>query len=171
MVFLVSCLRKNFILISIQESLTFSFLSYPSLRHLSILSYPHLVLWCLVFFCSIFTPSPPPLSSSPPSQDCLVSDRPRPLLLIFDRSVDMFPPLMHTSTYQVRTHTYCSDSLDFIPSASFVSFGYLSKGFALRRYRHCSADTCHFSLQLVLPLITILLPSLITLYLEALTLS
>jgi hypothetical protein len=32
--------------------------------------------------------------------DCLVSDRPRPLLLIFDRSSDMVPPLMHTSTYQ-----------------------------------------------------------------------
>jgi len=32
--------------------------------------------------------------------DCLISDRPRPLLLIFDRSADIFPMLMHTSTYQ-----------------------------------------------------------------------
>jgi len=32
--------------------------------------------------------------------DCLVSDRPRPLLLIFDRTVDMSSPLLHTSTYQ-----------------------------------------------------------------------
>lgn len=32
--------------------------------------------------------------------DCLVSDRPRPLLLVFDRTVDMSSPLLHTSTYQ-----------------------------------------------------------------------
>ena len=37
--------------------------------------------------------------------DCLVSDQPRPLLLIFDRSADMCPPLMHTSTYQVNQIT------------------------------------------------------------------
>lgn len=33
--------------------------------------------------------------------DALVSDRPRPLLLIFDRNSDIFPLLQHTSTYQV----------------------------------------------------------------------
>jgi hypothetical protein len=32
--------------------------------------------------------------------DCLISDRARPLLLIFDRTCDMSPPLLHTSTYQ-----------------------------------------------------------------------
>ena len=32
--------------------------------------------------------------------ECNVSDRPRPLLLIFDRTQDMLPPLLHTSTYQ-----------------------------------------------------------------------
>jgi Sec1 family len=58
-------------------------------------------------FPSFFYPSflPPTPSSLCLSQDCLVSDRPRPLLLIFDRSCDMFPPLMHTSTYQVHTQT------------------------------------------------------------------
>ena len=32
--------------------------------------------------------------------ESLNSDRPRPLLLIFDRTADMAPPLLHTSTYQ-----------------------------------------------------------------------
>ena len=32
--------------------------------------------------------------------DCLVSDRARPLMLIFDRTADMSSPLMHTSSYQ-----------------------------------------------------------------------
>ena len=40
-------------------------------------------------------------------QDCQLSDRPRPLLLIFDRSADIFPPLMHTSTYQVSARIVC----------------------------------------------------------------
>ena len=31
-----------------------------------------------------------------------MSDRPRPLLLIFDRGSDFFPVLQHTSTYQVQ---------------------------------------------------------------------
>ena len=149
----------------------FYFFFYHTLLSVICPSYPILILSCGVL--CFFVPSsllPPPLSSSPPSQDCLVSDRPRPLLLIFDRSVDMFPPLMHTSTYQVRTHTYCLESLDFVPSASFVSFGCLSKGLALRRYRQCSADTCRSSLPLVLPLITFLLSSLTALYLDTLTL-
>jgi hypothetical protein len=30
----------------------------------------------------------------------IVTDRPRPLMLIFDRTVDLTPPLLHTSTYQ-----------------------------------------------------------------------
>ena len=37
---------------------------------------------------------------STPSIESLNSDRPRPLLLIFDRTADMAPPLLHTSTYQ-----------------------------------------------------------------------
>eukprot|EP00607_Mallomonas_marina_P005043 CAMPEP_0182425634 /NCGR_PEP_ID=MMETSP1167-20130531/12086_1 /TAXON_ID=2988 /ORGANISM="Mallomonas Sp, Strain CCMP3275" /LENGTH=430 /DNA_ID=CAMNT_0024606513 /DNA_START=765 /DNA_END=2057 /DNA_ORIENTATION=+ len=32
--------------------------------------------------------------------DCLLSDRPRPLLLLFDRCSDMATPLLHTSSYQ-----------------------------------------------------------------------
>ena len=44
------------------------------------------------------------LSSRGPAQalfsECLLSDKPRPLLLIFDRTCDMSPPLQHTSTYQ-----------------------------------------------------------------------
>lgn len=33
-------------------------------------------------------------------QDCLVNDRSRPLLLVFDRAVDMFPVLQHNGSYQ-----------------------------------------------------------------------
>lgn len=44
------------------------------------------------------------LSARGPAQalfsECLLSDKPRPLLLIFDRTCDMSPPLQHTSTYQ-----------------------------------------------------------------------
>lgn len=32
--------------------------------------------------------------------ECLVGDKSRPLLIIFDRNCDMIPPLLHTSTYQ-----------------------------------------------------------------------
>ena len=35
-----------------------------------------------------------------PFVESLNSDRPRPLLLIFDRTADIAPPLLHTSTYQ-----------------------------------------------------------------------
>lgn len=41
-------------------------------------------------------------------EDCLVQDRVRPLMLIVDRSVDLFPVLQHTSTYQALI----SDLLD-----------------------------------------------------------
>lgn len=44
------------------------------------------------------------LSARGPAQalfsECLLSDKPRPLLLIFDRTCDLSPPLQHTSTYQ-----------------------------------------------------------------------
>jgi hypothetical protein len=40
--------------------------------------------------------------------ECLVSDRPRPLLIIMDRTDDMVPPLLHTSTY----HALIDDLLD-----------------------------------------------------------
>jgi len=53
------------------------------------------------------------ISSRGPAQalfeDCLVGDRPRPLLLIFDRSSDFFPILQHTSKYQALI----SDLLDY----------------------------------------------------------
>ena len=44
-------------------------------------------------------------------EDCLVGDhnRPRPLLLILDRTADLFPLLQHTSTYQALIH----DMLDY----------------------------------------------------------
>lgn len=44
-------------------------------------------------------------------EDCLVSEhnRPRPLLLILDRTADLFPVLQHTSTYQALVH----DLLDY----------------------------------------------------------
>jgi hypothetical protein len=41
-------------------------------------------------------------------EDCLVQDRARPLMLILDRSSDLFPILQHTSTYQALI----SDLLD-----------------------------------------------------------
>jgi sec1 family domain-containing protein 1 len=41
--------------------------------------------------------------------ECLVSDRPRPLLLIFDRTHDLMPPLLHSSTYQALV----DDLLDY----------------------------------------------------------
>lgn len=34
-------------------------------------------------------------------EECLVNDRSRPLLLIFDRACDLFPVLQHSSLYQV----------------------------------------------------------------------
>lgn len=42
-------------------------------------------------------------------EDCLVQDRARPLMLILDRTNDLFPILQHTSTYQALV----SDLLDF----------------------------------------------------------
>ena len=39
---------------------------------------------------------------------CILTDRPRPLLLIFDRTADLTPPLLHTSTY----HALVDDLLD-----------------------------------------------------------
>eukprot|EP01034_Spumella_vulgaris_P023349 gene23349-29562_t len=41
--------------------------------------------------------------------DCMVNDRSRPLLLIFDRACDLFPIFQHNSTYQALV----SDLLDF----------------------------------------------------------
>jgi Sec1 family len=71
------------------------------------------------------------------SKDCLVSDRPRPLLLIFDRSCDMFPPLMHTSTYQVHSSGFNLDHCRFLMCV-------LYKFFLLQRC--CSAGTRNASM-------------------------
>jgi hypothetical protein len=38
-------------------------------------------------------------------EDCLVHDRARPLLLIVDRTNDLFPMLQHNSTYLVSCTT------------------------------------------------------------------
>jgi hypothetical protein len=47
------------------------------------------------------------ISSKGPAQglfeDCMVNDRSRPLLLVFDRACDLFPIFQHNSTYQVST--------------------------------------------------------------------
>jgi len=86
-------------------------------------------------FCTMLREN---LSSRGPAHSLMaqniMTDRPRPLMLIFDRTVDLTPPLLHTSTYQALVDDLLDHALNrVVVTADGKSAGTAGGGVATKK--------------------------------------